>query len=209
MFHFLCFVLNKRHQNRCILAHYGARFDNVVVVEFLLRMGIKPEVLPLGEGVLQVFVPEYSLTFLDSFRYFSQKLASLPSRFGLEKEVVKGFFPHKYNRPENWNKIQDQPPPLEDYILENDSKKDRDEKTHWYETVKSKESIFDLNKDCVVYAKMDVRILMASCCKFLKQTFEFNQQMIDRFGTSPSFRPSLQPYFHPFSKTIPTLGAFS
>ena len=109
MFKFLCFILNERHKNRSILAHYGSRFDNILVTEYLLLMGFTPLPLPQGQGILQLTVQEYGLTFIDSYKYYPQKLESLPKRFQLED--VKGYFPHVFNKPENWGRILKNPPP--------------------------------------------------------------------------------------------------
>ena len=69
---------------------------------------------------------------------------------------------------------------------------------------------FDFNGDCVGYCKLDVRVLVGACTKFLKQTFQWDQQMIARFGVSPAYKEGYhQPHFHAFVKTIPTLGSYS
>ena len=153
-------------------------------------------------------MPEDELTFLDSYKYFPQKLSSLPKRFELPE--VKGYFPHVFNKAENWNLIVRHPPPLQDYISKQDSVKVKEEKTQWWSQVKNLEPLFNFNQDAVVYCKKDVMILMAAAVKFLKQTFQFGKQMIERFGPSSSWRKGLhQPYFHPFSRASPTLGAYS
>ena len=171
-------------------------------------MGMKISCINQGQGVLQFTVPEYELTFLDSYKYFPQKLSSLPKRFQLEDE--KGYFSHLFNVPEHWNIIRPHPPPLHYYINKQDSAKEKMEKEKWWVEVKNKESKFDFNYDAVEYCKKDVKILMAACTKFLQQTFQFGQQMIDRFGISSNWRQGLHHlYFHPFCKSIPTLGSYS
>ena len=51
---------------------------------------------------------------------------------------------------------------------------------------------------------------MSSAVKFLKQTFIFGQQMVERWGDSPAWNQRLSHrYFHPFSKSIPTLGSYA
>ena len=49
-----------------------------------------PKILAQGQGVLQLTVVEYDIVFIDSFRFFPQKLESLPQRFQLEQ--FKGYF---------------------------------------------------------------------------------------------------------------------
>ena len=208
VFKFLCFILNDQHRSRCISAHYGGRFDVIVILECLLVMGITPKVLAQGQGVLQLHIVEYDIIFNDSFRFLPQKLESLPKRFQLEE--FKGHFAYSLNPPKNWNRVRKNPPELSAFISEKDSEEKRAEKTKWWTEVKSKMPYFDFNSDCILYCKQDVIVLMASCLKFFTQTFEFGQQMIQRFGVSPAFREGLhQPHFHPFSKASCTLGSYS
>ena len=127
----------------------------------------------------------YDIVFIDSFKFFPQKLESLPKRFQLEQ--FKGFFSFSWNAKRNWNRIRKNPPALSDYITEKDNDQTKAEKTKWWTEVKSKAGYFDFNQDCVAYCKQDVIVLMTSCLKFLTQTFEFGQQMIQRFGISPAF----------------------
>ena len=154
LFKFLCFILNDKHRSRTITSHYGGRFGIILLLQILLEMGIQPQILPQGQGVLQMTIKEWSILFLDSFKFFPSSLASLSTRFNLKE--VKGFFPTL-------------PTSLE---------------------------------------TRDVTLLMSACTKFLHQSMDFGQQLIGKFGISPSFKPGLcQPHFHSLNKGIPTLGS--
>ena len=61
VFKFLCFILNDQHRSRCISAHYGGRFDVIVILECLLVMGITPKVSAQGQGVLKLHIVEYDI----------------------------------------------------------------------------------------------------------------------------------------------------
>ena len=148
------------------------------------------------------------MTFIDSYKYYPQKLESLPKRFQLED--VKGYFPHVFNKPEHWGRILKNPPPLSAYISNRDGEKARSEKTSWWEGIKRHCPEYNFNDDCVKYCQQDVKVLMAASTKFLQQCFDFGQQMIERFGVSKAFKNGLcQPHFHPFSNGNPTLGSYS
>ena len=140
MFKFLCFILNERHRSRCISAHFGSRFDSLIVLEFLLLMGIIPKVITQGQGVLQLTVVEYDIVFIDSFKFFPQKLESLPARFQLEQ--FKGFFAFSWNPPKNWNRKRKNPPELSAYISDKDSDGTIAEKTRWWTEEKSRAQNF-------------------------------------------------------------------
>ena len=101
------------------------------------------------------------------------------------------------------------PPALKYYITDQDSTKEKRDKTQWWAEIKNQEPEFDFNEDAVVYCIKDVEILRGAIVKFPKQTFEFGQQMIDHFGPSPNWKSNLaHPFFHPFSQATPTLSAF-
>ena len=153
-------------------------------------------------------VKEYKILFLDTYKYFPQSLASLPKRFNLT-ELCKGFFPHPFNRPENWGLIRQHPPPLEDYLSSRDSDKVKEEKKKWWNEEKSKEPEYNFALDIVKYCASDVHLLMASCTRFLHQSMAFGRELIRRFGQSPSYREGLtMPIIHPFNHGIPTLGSY-
>ena len=171
-------------------------------------MRITPKILAQGQGVLQLTVSEYNLVFLDTFKFFPQKLDSLPARFQIER--FKGYHAFSWNPPQNWGRIRKHPPPVHDYINDRDSEKTKAEKTKWWVEVKNKMDHFDFSRDCMQYCLQDVIVLMASTLKFLTQTFQFGCQMIERFGVSPAYRPGLtQPHFHLLTKATPTLGSYA
>ena len=207
LFKFLCFILNDKHRSRTITSHYGGRFDIIFLLQLLLEMGIQPQILPQGQGVLQMTIKEWSILFLDSFKFFPSSLASLSTRFNLEE--VKGFFSHTTNIPGNWGRVRKNPPPLSSYINKRDSDKLKKEKTDWWLEVKSKAPEFRFNDHIIKYCVADVTLLMSACTKFLHQSMDFGQQLIGKFGISPSFKPGLcQPHFHPLNRGIPTLGSY-
>ena len=180
----------------------------VLVCEYLILMGIRPQILPQGQGILQLVIKEYNILFLDTYKFFPQSLASLPKRFNLEES--KGYFPHPFNRPENFNLVRKSLPPLQDYQSERDSDEVRKAKEKWWTEVKSMEPEFSFNYDIVKYCIDDVILLMAACTRFIHQSMDFGGELIARFGQSPAFKEGLcQPYFHPFNHGICTLGSFA
>ena len=183
------------------------RFDMIIVCEMLLVMQYTPVILPQGQGILQMFVEEYSITFSDTYKFFGQKLETLPTRFQLD--VFKGFFSHVSNIPENWGILRREPFELKTYINKRDSESVKKEKALWREMFKNKNPIFDINSQCVQYCQQDVLVLLKSALKFAVQTFEFGEEMILRFGKSLAYKDGLcMPLFYPWNKSFPTLGAY-
>ena len=57
------------------------------------------------------------------------------------------------------------------------------------------------------YNVSDVQVLRMSCERYLKQSFKFQDKLIDRFGAQNP--PNKMFHVHPFTKPFVTLAAFS
>ena len=170
-------------------------------------MQFTPLIIPQGHGILQMIVKEFNITFTDTFKFFAQKLETLPHRFQIKE--TKGFFSQVENKPENWGILRREPFALETYISGRDSEKVKKEKEKWHSEFKKTEPWFDLNDQCVRYCERDVILLLKSSLKFIVQSFGFGQEMISRFGQSLAYREGhSMTHFHPFHK-FPTLGSYS
>ena len=122
-----------------------------------------------GGKILSMDVPKLNMKFRDSLNYNPQSLAKWPATFGL-RDVFKGQFPHRFNRPENWRNGSGFPLP-EDYGCESMRLKDRISFMEWYEEEKkSKNETFDFWTEFVDYCKMDVTVLR-KCCMLFRTLF--------------------------------------
>ena len=98
---------------------------------------------------------------------------------------------------------------MEEYLSQRDSEDVRKAKITWWLEDKSKQPEYNFNYDIVKYCIDDVNLLMTACTRFIQQSMDFGQELIQRFGQSPAFRQGLcQPHFHPFNAGIPTLGSY-
>ena len=170
----------------------------------ILECELRPRCLPQDQGVLTIVVEEFNLHFMDSYRFFPEKLANLPLRFGLEQQ--KGHYAHKNNTPDNWNRVRKASSSCRLNINHGDTEKKRLEKKKCWMEVQSQTNPYDFNLDTLNYCRTDVFILTVSCCKFLKQSFEFGQLLLQRFGQSPVWKPTSPILFHPFN--FATLGSY-
>ena len=95
-------------------AHYGGRYDCTLIFGALIRNRITPSLIRQGNRLYEMKVPgdkiATSTIFRDSFNYVSQKLDSLVKAFELPVEP-KMWFPHMYNKEENYNTIIPHLPP--------------------------------------------------------------------------------------------------
>ena len=206
IYKFLAFTLNQRHAGRCILSMYGARFDMVFVANVLIELNVKHEILPVGTGLIMLKIPLFNQVYLDAYKFFQQPLAKLSKRFGLPDE--KGLFCFAYNKYQHWNIVKKDPPDFSYYVNPyKDDEKTIVAKKDWYDNVKSKEEYFDFNNDCVLYCKLDVKVLLLALIKFLAQSFPFQDLLVQRYGPSPAWKKGKMPYIHMFTKQT-TVGSY-
>ena len=91
-------------------------------------------------------------------------LAKFPKIFGVN-ELKKGFFPHKFNIPNNQNYICPYPS-ADNYQSEFFNVKKKKEFDNWYNSVKNQN--FDFKKEFEDYCWSDVRLLAEGCMIFRK-----------------------------------------
>ncbi|XP_074604056.1 uncharacterized protein LOC141857457 [Brevipalpus obovatus] len=110
-----------------------------------------------------------NISSVDSLLFFGESLASLPKAFGNGNQVVKGFFPHQFNKPENWMYVG--PFPDKKYYQPGMMKSESlSEFEPWYTEMIEKNEIFDFRRDIIKYCVNDVEIL-ATCCLIFRAKF--------------------------------------
>ncbi|KAG5866515.1 hypothetical protein JTB14_016369 [Gonioctena quinquepunctata] len=99
-------------------------------------------------------------------------LAKLPKAFGSDG-VRKGYFPHVFNKAENWHYVGPLPaleyydPEVIKYTPTLDEDKDpRKQLIEWHKKLSEKGYVFDFQKELVEYCVSDVNILSRVCLKF-------------------------------------------
>jgi hypothetical protein len=75
-------------------------------------------------------IPRLNIKFRDSLNYNPQSLVKWPATFGLQG-LSKGQFSHRFNRPENWQRVCPFPEP-EEYGAPTTRGKDREEFLSWH-----------------------------------------------------------------------------
>ena len=140
------------------------------MVRYLLDNGINPKMTMNGGKVMGMKVEdELNITVRDSLNFNPQSLASWPATFGLT-EVSKGTFPHRFNRPENWNKVVTYPG-KEEFGYASMKQKDKQEFDAWYEEDRlAKRGMYDFQSEFVRYCSMDVTVLR-KCCLLYRELF--------------------------------------
>ncbi|XP_055336280.1 uncharacterized protein LOC129586839 [Paramacrobiotus metropolitanus] len=162
----LCrFLFSEDHRDHIVIAHNFKAFDGYFITNWLLKNGIIPRVIMNGGKIMQLDVVQLNIRFRDSINYNPQSLSKWPATFGIE-DASKGLFPHRFNRPENWDQVTEFPSMME-YGHQFMSKKDREAFEQWYkDEIAAKHNTFDFRKEFVDYCSNDVTVLRKCCLQF-------------------------------------------
>lgn len=124
-------------------------FDGQFIMEWLLRQGTTPEVIPNGSLVMSISHRALGIRIIDSLNFLPMSLAKLPGCFGLT-ELKKGYFPHLFNTREN----QEYVGPLPEskyYAPDTMSPSAREAFNSWYED--HKHDVFDFQQEMLSYCR--------------------------------------------------------
>lgn len=165
---FCKYVFSKQFNGYTCIAHNGKSFDNCFVLRWLLenRPTAGVHIIRTGLKIMHLSVKDYKIRFIDSINFFQMPLAKLPKTFGLDQtKMLKGFFPHLFNKKENFGYIG-KIPDAKYYCPESMTPDARAEFMAWHEELLNKNYVFDFNKELEQYCIQDVNILRESCIRF-------------------------------------------
>uniref|UniRef100_A0A914I684 DNA-directed DNA polymerase n=1 Tax=Globodera rostochiensis TaxID=31243 RepID=A0A914I684_GLORO len=158
---FIDWILGFKNADTIAFAQYGGRYDSHFVLTGLVEKGYAPEV---SMADLKIYQIQMGKLYIRDFWMLSQnKLADLPKTLELGIPA-KLYFPHKYNKNENFGKKLSHIPPFEDYCPGTMTEEGYGKFATWYEENKNTE--FELGQQLKVYCENDVEILMAAILKF-------------------------------------------
>ena len=130
-------------------------FDGNFLLKALYDQGHAVE-KPLTEGAKILSFECGNLIFKDSLNFFAIPLERFPSTFNLT-ELHKGYFPHAFNREENWN-YEGHYPPMSEYDPNSFDSKKRDKFMTWYQQKVAQNAIFNF-QELLKYCESDVKLL--------------------------------------------------
>ena len=150
-----------------VLAHNFQGYDGYfVVAEY---HGANQIVKQIRNGCKLLEVEHDCIRFIDSMSFFQMPLSAFPKTFGLT-ELKKGYFPHKFNLPENQWYVG--PVPAIDYYMPESMAPDaRQAFEKWHQDQRDLEIVFDFQAELVDFCQSDVRLLKEGCLTF-KRLFE-------------------------------------
>jgi DNA polymerase type B, organellar and viral len=168
----------RRHH--ILLAHNGSRFDSLFVLKAISGMDGWHVVDTFGHGrKLNKIVCENStkckITLLDTMSFVPASLSNMAAAFGIPE--VKGFFPHKMTKEENFGMILHQLPAAENYSPQRMHPKQRQEFSEWHvaesHRMRTESESWILASELIKYCEQDVVVLFKSFEKFRKQCLDF------------------------------------
>ena len=156
------------------LAHNSSGFDGILIEKHLISAGIKLEnAIFKGKKLMSAKIPGNSLgiRLIDSLNFIMSPLSSFSKMFGLS-ELRKGFFPHAFNVPANW----DYEGPLPDasyYEPDSMGTEKRQEFLDWH--ARNASSHFNFRRELEAYCVSDVTLLKEGMGKFRMMFYELTR----------------------------------
>jgi hypothetical protein len=173
-------LFREEHRDHTIIALNLRSYDGHFVLKYMLDNDMKGiKVIKRGNQLLDIQYPALDMNARDTLNFVATSLSSFPKAVGLnDLEVQKGDFPHRSNRPENWDKVIPFPD-VDQYFVEKLIKTKRDEFTRWHTEEKERcGGMFDFRAQMVKYCSNDVTVLR-------KCTLKFREDFITLTGTDP------------------------
>ena len=176
-----------QHENYIALAHNLQGYDGVFIANYFLKTKTAFDQIPnmIATPTKLLCITFRKLKIIDSYSFLQMPLDKISKTYDL-KELKKGFFPHKFNKPENMNYIGPYPD-KKYYNSEYFSIDKKNEFDTFYEQNCNKE--FNFKKEFEEYCTSDVKLLAEGCLQFRKIIME--QTKIEGLGGVDPFRTSI------------------
>uniref|UniRef100_A0A183C8L0 DNA-directed DNA polymerase n=1 Tax=Globodera pallida TaxID=36090 RepID=A0A183C8L0_GLOPA len=157
---------DRRHPT-VLFAHFGGRFDNIMLFRQFFLNGICPQMIRRGNKLYEMKIAKGAqnpeIIIRDSWNLMPVALGSLPGAFGLNVRD-KEFFPHLANVETNYGRVLPQIPPKSDYLYGGMIPDRQRRFDAWYAAHQHEE--FDLCEQLAAYCTNDTRILIEALIAF-------------------------------------------
>ena len=179
-------VLEKQHRGCTFVAHNAKAYDNYFLLNYFLQKSITPSVIFNGSKAVYMRIGKGpNIRFLDSCMFLPMALSELPKCFDLA-ELKKGYFPHFFNKAENYGKIFNGLPPIETYGFASMSKDKQEQFLKWYE--QNQLLSFNFEQEMLQYCQSDVDILRRACLYYRQLLMEVtckDESRVEETGIDP------------------------
>ncbi|WAR14681.1 ZN358-like protein [Mya arenaria] len=160
---FCKWLFSEENAGATVICHNFKGYDSYPILQYLHENAVLPEVITTGSKYMSINVPVCNIRMIDSLNFIPMALADMPRAFG-QTELVKGYFPHLFNRKENQYVILPQLPEIKHYTPDNMKPDARRAFLIWY--AENRNNVFDFKEEILRYCRSDVDILRRCCLKF-------------------------------------------
>jgi len=183
-------LVKKGHKGYTVIFHNGGGYDYNFIMQEMIINGHLPEVIFNGNNVKMMVLKSLNMHFIDSYLIFGTALKKLPEMFGFSNVVVKGDFPHKFNRPENYDYIGPMPN-IEYYGVNQMKGNDRTKFINWYNEQVNNNYVFNFRDELNKYCADDVRVLVKAVASFRKICMDLENIDPFQYSTTASIAQSV------------------
>ena len=171
------------NKNYIAMAHNLKGFDSVFLIQYFINAMLPTDEWPslIVNGSKTISITFRDLKIIDSYSFIPNALETFPKTFGI-KELKKGFFPHKFNIPEN-ELYEGEYPAESFYQPEYFSPKKYAEFKEWYSENKSKK--FKMHHEIREYCLSDVMLLTKGMLQFRKDVIQSTKTEKNKTGIDP------------------------
>ena len=159
-----------------VIAHNQKAYDARFILEWSQKRSFLPDnLIRSGSKIQYMYFRSGSIRFIDSLNFFLEPLRNLSKSYGID--TVKGWFPHKMNRPKYWDYVGDMPN-KQLYEPQRMMAKERAEFEKWYNEQTAAGVQFNFQEELQKYCNADVDLLA-------KAVFEFRDIFIRLVQVDP------------------------
>ena len=156
------------YKNSIFLAHNAAKFDSYFITKYLQQQGYVLDLVHNGGSVMFFTIRSMNITFKDSYMFLPKRLADLPTMFGLEQNVCKGYFPYLFPYPGKGYNYVGKFPDLKYFNIDQMKEENRKELVKWWEERRNGKHQFNYHVELEKYCCNDVTVLRLCVEKFRK-----------------------------------------
>ena len=153
---------NPVNHNSVCIAHNFKGYDGMFVLDYLVTQGNDVRVTFQGGKILNIFLQNVKVSFIDSLSFLMMPLRQFTSTFQIP-DKVKGEFPHCFNVPANYN-YTGCLPALQYYDPDSMKPEPRGKLIQWHRQHENDRFVFA--EELKRYCTADVDLLRAGCIHF-------------------------------------------
>ena len=186
--------------------HLLSGYDGLFVLRYMNDNGLPPNVIKRGNQLISLTYSRLGLTFRDTLNFVPCMLEQFPKLVGVVDES-KGEFPHKANKPENWDKVIAFPDVSKFYVHKKNERQMADFKSWHDEARLENNGRVDFRKMIVSYCSQDVTLLRKCALKF-REAFHAGAQM-DCYAKSCTIASACRQFLLTFCMVPETIAVIS